>query len=92
MTKTDLINLVSEEAGVTKIKAEVVVSTVFDTIVMALLRDDRVEIRGFGSFVNRIYDGYKGRNPKTGEVVEVQKKKMPFFKVSKELKKYINQK
>lgn len=90
MTKADLINLVSEKSGITRVKAEAVVNTIFDTMVDALMKDDRIEIRGFGSFVNRKYDSYKGRNPRTGEVINVDEKKLPFFKVGKELKDGIN--
>lgn len=90
MTKADLINLISEKAGITRVKAEAVVNTIFDSMVEALMKDDRIEIRGFGSFVNRDYDSYKGRNPRTGEVINVNKKKLPFFKVGKELKEDIN--
>lgn len=90
MTKADLINAISEKAGITRVKAETVVNTIFDSMVDALKRGDRIEIRGFGSFVNREYDSYKGRNPRTGEVIEVAKKKLPFFKVGKELKDEIN--
>ena len=90
MTKADLINLISEKAGITRGKAETVVNTIFDSMVESLLRDDRIEIRGFGSFVNRDYDSYKGRNPRTGEVINVGQKKLPFFKVGKELKEEIN--
>lgn len=90
MTKADLINLISEKAGITRVKAETVVNTIFDSMVEALQKGDRIEIRGFGSFVNRKYDAYKGRNPRTGEVIEVEQKKLPFFKVGKELKEEIN--
>jgi integration host factor subunit beta len=90
MTKADLINLISEKAGITRVKAETVVNTIFDTMIEALLRDDRIEIRGFGSFVNRAYEAYQGRNPRTGEVIDVEQKKLPFFKVGKELKEDIN--
>ena len=90
MTKADLINLVSEKAGITRVKAEAIVNTIFDTMVEALMRDDRIEIRGFGSFVNRKYDAYQGRNPRTGEIINVEEKKLPFFKVGKELKEDIN--
>lgn len=90
MTKADLINVISEKAGITRVKAETVVNTIFDTMIEALLRDDRIEIRGFGSFVNRDYEAYQGRNPRTGEVIEVEQKKLPFFKVGKELKEDIN--
>ena len=90
MTKADLINLISEKAGITRVKAETVVNTIFDSMVEALMRDDRIEIRGFGSFVNRQYGAYKGRNPRTGEIINVDEKKLPFFKVGKELKEDIN--
>ncbi len=90
MTKADLINLVAEKTGITRVKAETVVNTIFDSMVEALLRNDRIEIRGFGSFVNREYGSYKGRNPRTGEVINVSEKKLPFFKVGKELKEDIN--
>lgn len=90
MTKADLINLIADKARITRVKAETVVNTIFDSMVEALVKDDRIEIRGFGSFVNRDYDAYKGRNPRTGEVIEVGQKKLPFFKVGKELKEQIN--
>ncbi|MAQ36747.1 MAG: integration host factor subunit beta [Thioclava sp.] len=90
MTKADLINIISEKAGITRVKAETVVNTVFDSMVEALLRNDRIEIRGFGSFVNREYEAYRGRNPRTGEVIHVDQKRLPFFKVGKELKEDIN--
>jgi integration host factor subunit beta len=56
----------------------------------SLAKEERIEIRGFGSFVVRHYGGYKGRNPKTGEIVEVRPKRLPFFKVGKELKELVN--
>jgi integration host factor subunit beta len=90
MTKADLINLIAEKANITRVKAETVVNTIFDSMVEALMRNDRIEIRGFGSFVNRDYGAYKGRNPRTGEVINVSEKKLPFFKVGKELKEDIN--
>lgn len=90
MTKADLINYVSEKSSITRVKAEAVVNTIFDTMIEALMKDDRIEIRGFGSFVNRKYDSYKGRNPRTGEVISVEEKKLPFFKVGKDLKEEIN--
>ncbi|MBX7231775.1 MAG: integration host factor subunit beta [Bdellovibrionales bacterium] len=90
MTKAELVNLIAEKANITRVKAEAVVNTIFDSMVEALMRDDRIEIRGFGSFVNRGYEAYKGRNPRTGDVINVQSKKLPFFKVGKELKEEIN--
>ena len=90
ITKADLINMIAEKANITRVKAETVVNTIFDSMVESLMRDDRIEIRGFGSFVNREYDAYQGRNPRTGEVINVDEKKLPFFKVGKELKDEIN--
>lgn len=90
MTKADLINLIAEKAKITRVKAEAVANTVFDSMIEALIRGDRIEIRGFGSFVNRHYDAYKARNPRTGEVIFVDEKKLPFFKAGKELKDEIN--
>jgi integration host factor subunit beta len=90
MTKADLINLISEKARITRVKAETVVNTIFDSMIEALMKDDRIEIRGFGSFENRKYRARKGRNPRTGEVIDVKRKKLPFFKVGKELKEDVN--
>lgn len=90
MTKADLINLIADKANITRVKAETVANTIFDTMVEALVRGDRIEIRGFGSFVNRHYEAYQGRNPRTGEIIHVKEKQLPFFKVGKELKEEIN--
>ena len=91
MTKADLINHISETAGITRVKAETVVNTIFDSMIEALMKDDRIEIRGFGSFVNKQYSARKARNPRTGEVIKVKEKKFPSFKVGKELKESINE-
>jgi integration host factor subunit beta len=90
MTKADLINIVAEQAKLQHRQAEIVVNMVFDMMSDALKRDDRIEIRGFGSFVNRVYGSYQGRNPKTGQVVQVPPKRVPFFKVGKELKEMVD--
>ena len=90
MTKADLINVIAEKAKLQHKQAEVIVNLVFDMMIDALKKDDRIEIRGFGSFVNRSYGAYKGRNPKTGQVVNVEPKKVPFFKVGKELKEMVD--
>ncbi len=86
MTKADLIQILSDKAGITRVKAETVVNTVFDSMTESLIKGNRIEIRGFGSFVNRQYDAYNGRNPRTGEVIKVEEKKLPFFKSGKELR------
>jgi len=86
MNKSDLVKLVAERGGLPMKAAKEAVNVFFDTLVDAILQDERIEIRGFGSFVNKSYDGYLGRNPKTGEPIQVLEKKLPFFKVGKELK------
>ena len=90
MNKAELITKVSERANVTQKVAKVIVDTLFDGMKESLEKGERIEIRGFGSFVVRNYGGYKGRNPKTGEIVEVPPKRLPFFKVGKELKEMVN--
>ena len=90
MNKAELIMKVSEKANVTQKVAKVIVDTLFDGMMESLEKGDRIEIQGFGSFVVRHYGGYKGRNPKTGKIVDVPPKKLPFFKVGKELKEMVN--
>ena len=86
MTKADLIDEISRLAEVTRKDSEVIVETIFDSIVRSLRAGDKIEIRGFGSFRTRQRKPRIGRNPKTGDRVEVPAKKIPFFKPSKELK------
>ena len=90
MNKSDLMEALSRETGLPKVKAEEVVNTVFDQMADALAEGERVEIRGFGSFKVKDYKGYIGRNPKTGELIQVSPKKLPFFKCGKELKERVN--
>jgi integration host factor subunit beta len=90
MTKSDLVENVAQKTNLTKKKIESVVNCVFDTMFEALVNGDRIEIRGFGSWFVKDYKTYVGRNPKTGEAVKVPEKKLPFFKVGKELKKKID--
>ena len=90
MTKADLIDEVSKLAELTRKDSEVIVETIFDSIIGALQKGEKIEIRGFGSFRTRERRGRVGRNPKTGEKVEVPAKKIPFFKPSKELKDFVN--
>jgi len=71
-------------------KAEEIVDMVFNTMSDALVDGDRIEVRGFGSFVVKEYKGYTGRNPKTGELITVKGKRLPFFKTGKELKEKVN--
>ena len=90
MTKADLIDEVSRAVELGRKDSEVVVETILDSIVKALRSDDKIEIRGFGSFRTRQRNARIGRNPKTGEQVQVPAKKVPYFKPSKELKDLVN--
>lgn len=90
MNKSDLIKYLAEQTGLTLRKAEEIVDTVFDTMTQALKDGHRIEIRGFGSFTVKEYEGYVGRNPKTGDKIEVDAKWLPFFKVGKELRETLN--
>ena len=92
VNKAELATEVSKKSKVSHKVAKVVVDAVFEEMVKALRRGDRVEIRGFGSFVIRNYGSYQGRNPKTGETVSVSPKKLPYFKVGKELKERVDAK
>src|SRR5215469_1070777 len=91
MTKADLIDEVSRLAELTRKDSEVIVETIFDSVVRSLRAGDKIEIRGFGSYRTRQRRPRVGRNPKTGERVEVPAKKIPFFKPSKELKDLVNE-
>ena len=90
MTKSELIEVVAAEANLTKGRAELVINTIFDSMVEALQRNEGIEIRGFGSFTVRQYKAYEGRNPRTGEPVHVPPKRLPFFKVGKDLRLRVN--
>jgi len=90
MNKSDLIDVLRERAGLSRKEAEQAVFTFFNEISISLEKGDRVEIRGFGSFTVKRYKGYTGRNPKTGAPIRVPEKKLPFFKVGKELKERVD--
>jgi len=90
MTKADLVEEVVQVSSLSKRHAEIVVNTVFESIIDALRRDDKIELRGFGSFRVRRRRSRQGRNPKTGDRVEVPAKRIPYFKPGKELKDVIN--
>ncbi len=90
VTKSDLIETIANKLNLPKGKAELIVNCIFDSMEESLRRGDRIEIRGFGSFEIRSYKAYEGRNPRTGDPVGVQPKKLPFFKVGKELKERVN--
>lgn len=90
MTKSELIETVANKLKLPKGKAELIVNCVFDSMEASLKRGERIEIRGFGSFEIRNYKAYEGRNPRTGAKVNVKPKRLPFFKVGKELKERVN--
>jgi integration host factor subunit beta len=90
LTKADLIEEVLRLTELPRKESETIVETIFDSIIAALQKGEKIEIRGFGSFRTRQRRGRVGRNPKTGAKVEVPAKKIPFFKPSKELKDFVN--
>jgi integration host factor subunit beta len=90
MTKSELIDAVAARGELTKARAELVVNCVFDTMIEAMRAGEGIEIRGFGSLTVRPYRPYEGRNPRTGQPVEVPAKRLPFFKVGKELRELVN--
>jgi integration host factor subunit beta len=93
MTKSDLVEKLAEKAAnltLTKKQCEEIVDTVFDRMKDALRKGEKIEIRGFGSFTIRVRRSKEGRNPKTGEKVFIPEKRIPFFKVGKELREMVN--
>ena len=90
MNKSALIDLVTNKMNMPRKRSEAVVNVIFGAMADALCEGGRIEIRGFGSFVSREYEAYKGRNPRTGESIEVAPKRLPYFKVGKELRELIN--
>jgi integration host factor subunit beta len=90
MNKSELVEALASEKGLTYKKSEEIVNIIFDSMTQELAEGGRIEIRGFGSFVVKDYRAYMGRNPKTGEVIKVNPKKLPFFKVGKELREKVN--
>ena len=90
MTKSELIDALSESKGIPRRTAEEIVNLVFDAMRDSLCEEGRIEIRGFGSFKVRHYKGYVGRNPKTGQEIQVRPKLLPVFKVSKNLRAQLN--
>jgi len=92
MNKSDLIDTLCRENVLTKREAESVVNICFNEMSAALANGDRVEIMGLGAFSVKKYKAYNGRNPKTGEIIKVKPKKLPFFKCGKELKERVDRK
>ncbi|MBW1708923.1 MAG: integration host factor subunit beta [Deltaproteobacteria bacterium] len=90
MNKSQLIEELAMREGLSLKDAEAVLNVFFESITDGLVKGDRAEIRGFGSFKTKSYDGYQGRNPKSGQPIQVQPKKLPFFKVGKELRALVD--
>ena len=90
MNKSELVKALADQANISLDEATLVVNTFVDSMKDSLLEGGRVEIRGFGSFKVKEYGSYTGRNPRTGEKVAVEPKRLPFFRAGKELKEYLN--
>ena len=90
MLKSDLINLLVSKRGITQKQAEATVETIFESMKDALCRGENIEIRGLGAFHVKHYDGYQGRNPKTGQVIPVKPKRGLLFRTGKELRDRVN--
>jgi len=90
MNKSQLVEKLAKTENLTIKTAEEVVNTTFKEMEKSLTRNSRVEIRGLGSFKIKKYDSYNGRNPKTGKIIKVESKKLPFFKVGRELKERVD--
>ncbi|MEN9787596.1 MAG: hypothetical protein RLZZ299_2860 [Pseudomonadota bacterium] len=90
MTKSELVDAVARRQGLPRVTTERVVNVLFESIRDALVSGGRVEVRGFGSFKARHYEGYTGRNPRTGAPIVVAPKVLPVFKVGKELRVRVN--
>jgi integration host factor subunit beta len=90
MNKSELVDAIAQEMDMNPKDATSVVNTILDSMCNTLIGGNTIEIRGFGSFVIKDYESYRGRNPKTGENIEVPPKKLPFFKVGKELREKVN--
>ena len=91
MNKSELIEALAQDQGLPTKTAASIVNTILDTMIETLVRGDNIELRGFGSFTVREYETYTGRNPKTGAQISVKPKKLPFFKVGKELRESIDE-
>jgi integration host factor subunit beta len=90
MNRADLIEALAKKEGLMEKEAYTIVNLIFDGFTDTLKKGGRIELRGFGSFTVRNYRAYTGRNPKTGNKIKVGSKKLPFFKVGKELKDRVN--
>ena len=90
MNKSELVVALAKEADLPLRKSDEIVNLVFEIMSRSLIKGDRIEVRGFGSFMVKKYKDYTGRNPKTGEKIAVGKKKLPFFKLGKDLREKVD--
>jgi len=90
MNKSELVKALAETSNISTDESSLIVNTVIDSMKASLAEGNRVEIRGFGSFKVKEYGAYAGRNPRTGDKVQVQPKRLPFFRAAKELKDHLN--
>ncbi len=90
MVKSELIEIISSKLDMTTFKAEEFINLFFDSVESSLIQEGRVEIRGFGAFTVRKYKSYQGRNPKPGEKITVEEKKLPFWKTGLELRQRVD--
>lgn len=90
MTGEKLNRLLAKKEGISHKQAKMVIDAMFECMAETLIREERIDIRGFGSFMVKHYEGYEGRNPRTGEPVDVKPKKLPYFRVGKDLKERVN--
>ena len=90
MLKSDLINILVVKRGVTQKQSELTIETIFESMKVALCKGENIEIRGLGAFHVKHYEGYQGRNPKTGEVIPVKPKRGILFRTGKELRDRVN--
>jgi integration host factor subunit beta len=90
MNKSELIEALAQDISIPHREAAAITNTIIETMTEALAKGESIEIRGFGSFVIKKYDSYEGRNPKTGKKIKVKPKKLPFFKVGKDLREQVN--
>lgn len=90
ITKSELTKKLAQKSNITYVKADLIVNSICKKMTDSLLEGKRIEIRGFGSFIIKHYKAYQGRNPRTGELIQIAEKKLPFFKVGKELRNKLN--
>lgn len=90
MTKSELIDTLAKDLNLPNNTTSSIISNILDTMTETLTKGENIELRGFGSFTVREYAAYTGRNPKTGEKTQVKSKKLPFFKVGRELRESVN--